>query len=149
MTSGCNLDLVLLRIGLQINEIEASYITIHKVYFIFWGPFKFGGPVRSHGPHGPRDTPDQARVELSKASQYLGMVVVAFAALLLSLLDSSSFSCSSLRRFFVWLGVELLPALISKVHLVTSMAWIKQTASLIEGSVYLTICALLVSFSHG
>ena len=39
--------------------------------------------MRSHGPHGPRDTPDQARVELSKASQYLGMVVVAFAALLL------------------------------------------------------------------
>jgi len=35
VTSGCNLDHVLLRIGLQIKEIEASYIIIHKVYFIF------------------------------------------------------------------------------------------------------------------
>jgi len=35
VTSGCNLDLVSLRIRLQISKIEASYITIHKVYFIF------------------------------------------------------------------------------------------------------------------
>ena len=34
MTSGCNLDLVLLKIGLQINEIKASYITIHKGWAI-------------------------------------------------------------------------------------------------------------------
>jgi hypothetical protein len=26
-------------------------MTISNVYLIFWGPFKFGGPVRSHGPH--------------------------------------------------------------------------------------------------
>jgi len=53
----CNLDLILLRIWLQINKIEAAYITIHKVYFIFWRPFKFGVPVRSHSLHTPRDAP--------------------------------------------------------------------------------------------
>ena len=57
MTSGCNLGLVLLRIGMQINKIEASYITVHMVYFIFWWSFKFGGPVRSHSLHGPMGAP--------------------------------------------------------------------------------------------
>jgi len=32
-------------------------MTISNVYLIFWGPFKFGGPVRSHGPHVPRYGP--------------------------------------------------------------------------------------------
>ena len=32
-------------------------MTIFNVYLIFWGPFKFGGPVRSHGPHVPRYGP--------------------------------------------------------------------------------------------
>ena len=32
----------LLRIELKINEIEASYSTIHKVYFIFYGPSNLG-----------------------------------------------------------------------------------------------------------
>ena len=41
MTSGCNLDLVLLRIELKIKEIETFYITIHMIYFIL-GLFKFG-----------------------------------------------------------------------------------------------------------
>ena len=58
MTFGCNLGLVLPQIELQINEIEASYITIHKVYFKFWESFKFGGPVRPHNPHGPKAAPD-------------------------------------------------------------------------------------------
>ena len=35
VTYECNLSLVLLYIGLQINEIETSYIIIHKIYFIF------------------------------------------------------------------------------------------------------------------
>ena len=35
VTSECNLDLDLLRIELKINEIETSYIIIHKIYFIF------------------------------------------------------------------------------------------------------------------
>ena len=35
VTFGCHLDLILLWIRLQINKIKASYITIHKVYFIF------------------------------------------------------------------------------------------------------------------
>ena len=35
VTSGCNLDLILLRIELQINEIEASYITIHRYTLYF------------------------------------------------------------------------------------------------------------------
>ena len=39
--------------------------------------------MRSHGPHGPRDATDQARVDLSKASQNFGTVVVAFTALLM------------------------------------------------------------------
>ena len=49
VTSRCNLGLVFLLIELQINKIETSYITIHKVYY-------FGGPVRSQSPHGPNDT---------------------------------------------------------------------------------------------
>jgi len=36
-TSSYNLGLVLLRIELQINKIEALYIT-KVLYFIFWGP---------------------------------------------------------------------------------------------------------------
>ena len=35
VTYECNLSLVLLQIGLQINEIETSYIIIHKIYFYF------------------------------------------------------------------------------------------------------------------
>ena len=36
VTSGYNyLELVLLRIELQINKIKITYITIHKIYFIF------------------------------------------------------------------------------------------------------------------
>ena len=62
VTFGCHLDLVLLWIRLQINKIKASYITIHKVYFIFWKPFKFAGPMLSHGPHGPRDAPGECQV---------------------------------------------------------------------------------------
>ena len=51
VTFGCNLDIVFLWIRLQISEIKASYITIHKIYFIFWNPFKFRGLVRSHVLH--------------------------------------------------------------------------------------------------
>ena len=58
VTSECNLDLDLLRIELKINEIETSYIIIHKIYFIFLGGLNFGGPVRSHSPHGLWDAPD-------------------------------------------------------------------------------------------
>ena len=62
MTSRCNLGLVLLWIGLQINKIEVFYITIHKVSFIFWGPFKFRGPVQSHRSHAPAMRPGEGEV---------------------------------------------------------------------------------------
>ena len=52
MTSGCNLDLVLLWIELKINEIEASYLTMHKVYIIFKGPFKFSQCLASVPSYG-------------------------------------------------------------------------------------------------
>jgi len=32
-------------------------MTISNIYLIFWGPFEFGGPVRSHGLHVPRYGP--------------------------------------------------------------------------------------------
>ena len=35
-------------------------ILLYTVYFIFWGPFKFGGPMRSHGPHRPRNAPGRS-----------------------------------------------------------------------------------------
>ena len=42
-------------------------MTISNVYLIFWGPFKFGGPVRSHGPHVLRYGP-ASLVQSSKAN---------------------------------------------------------------------------------
>ena len=39
-------------------------MTISNIYLIFWGPFEFGGPVRSHGLHVPRYGPDHARFTL-------------------------------------------------------------------------------------
>jgi len=42
VTSGCNLDVVLLRIELKIKEIETFYITIHMIYFILGGSSNLG-----------------------------------------------------------------------------------------------------------
>jgi len=34
---------------------------ILNVYLVFWGPFEFGGPVRSHGLHGAKYGPEGLR----------------------------------------------------------------------------------------
>ena len=41
----------------KLMELKSPILLYNKMYFIFRGPFKFGGPVRSHRPHGPKDAP--------------------------------------------------------------------------------------------
>ena len=52
MISGFNLSIILLRIELEINEIEDFYITIHMIYFIL-GALQIWDPMQSHNSHGP------------------------------------------------------------------------------------------------
>jgi len=49
----------LLRIGSKDNQNKAYYITIPSILIIFFlgGALKFGGPVRLHGLHGPKNGP--------------------------------------------------------------------------------------------
>jgi len=41
----------------KLMKSKPHILTYTKVYFIFWGPFNFRGPVRSHSLHGPKDFP--------------------------------------------------------------------------------------------
>jgi len=43
--------------GCKLMELKSLILLYTKMYLIFWGPFKFGGPVRSHSLHGPKDAP--------------------------------------------------------------------------------------------
>ena len=43
--------------GCKLMELKSPILLYNKMYFIFWGTFKFGGLVRSHSPHGPKDAP--------------------------------------------------------------------------------------------
>ena len=70
MISWSNLGLILLRVKLQIHGIEASYVTIHKVYFIFGGPFEFGGLARSHTLHAPKDALDSVHTLLEERKSF-------------------------------------------------------------------------------
>ena len=58
-STSINLGLVSYKIDCKLIELKPPILLYTKMYFIFWGPFKFGGPVRSHSPHGPKDAPDE------------------------------------------------------------------------------------------
>ena len=43
--------------GCKLLKLKYLILIYTKLYFIFWGPFKFRGHVRSHSPHGPKGAP--------------------------------------------------------------------------------------------
>ena len=43
--------------GCKLMELKSPILLYTKMYLIFWRPFKFGGPVRSHSPYRPKDAP--------------------------------------------------------------------------------------------
>ena len=55
-------------------ELKSPILLYNKMYFIFWGPFKFGGPVRSHSPHGPKDAPANHSYAVGPSSPSAGHV---------------------------------------------------------------------------
>jgi len=45
-------------IGPKYSQNKAHYINIASTLIVSWGPLKLGGPVRSQGPHRPKNEPD-------------------------------------------------------------------------------------------
>jgi len=45
-------------IGPKYSQNKGHYINIASTLIVSWGPLKLGGPVRSQGPHGPKNEPD-------------------------------------------------------------------------------------------
>ena len=53
-STSINLGLVSYKMDCKLIKLKPPILLYTKMYFIFWWAFKFGGPVRSHSPHGPR-----------------------------------------------------------------------------------------------
>ena len=70
-STSINLGLVSYKMDCKLIELKHPILLYTKMYFIFWGPFKFGGPVRSHSPYRPKDAP--ARRQPTPPPQLVGL----------------------------------------------------------------------------